>query len=209
MVQRAGYSLMTASDAFQSASNRAAALTFDDGYADNLEVAVPLLQSLGARATIYVVAGEIGRAKPSWYRPAAEHVDRLLTAAELRQLLQAGWEIGSHCCQHVRLAQLPESVQREELGRSKAMLEDLLGAPVLSLAYPYGEYSLVTERLAAESGYTHAFSTAKRGGSDSAYALKRYSLGGYGLRSVRQLLKLQWALWQRTGFRRRAGGTGK
>ncbi len=199
---------MTASDAFQNASNQAAALTFDDGYADNLEVAVPLLQSCGVRGTIYVVADEIGRAKPSWSRQAVEQVDRLLTAAELRQLHQAGWEIGSHCCQHVRLAQLPESVQREELGRSKAMLEDLLGVSVLSLAYPYGEYSPVTERLAAELGYTHAFTTAKRGGSDSAFALKRYSLGGYGLRSVRQVLKLQWALWQRTGFRRHSGGTG-
>ena len=54
----------------------------------------------------------------------------------------------------------------------------------------------LTRRLAEEVGYTHAFTTAKRGGDGTPFALDRYSLGGYGLRSLRQLLKLRWALWK-------------
>ena len=65
MLQRAGYQVLTASEAVASAHPRAAGLTFDDGYADNLEIALPLLASLGVRGTIYVVTGEIGGAKPA------------------------------------------------------------------------------------------------------------------------------------------------
>ena len=194
MLQKAGYRLLTATETFALASGHAAALTFDDGYADNLEIALPLLQSLGARGTVYVVAGEIGRSKPSWSRGAAECPDRLLTADELRQIHTAGWEIGSHCCRHVRLSKLSEPAQRDELQRSKEIIENLVGGSVTSLAYPYGVFFPVTQKLAAEVGYTHAFTTAKRGGDGTTYALKRHSLGGYGFRSLRQLLKLKLAI---------------
>jgi len=197
ILQKAGYRLLSATDAFASADPQVAALTFDDGYADNLEIALPALESLGAKGTIYVVAGEIGRAKPSWAKAAIAETDRLLTAPELVRVRAAGWEIGSHCVNHVRLAALSEAAQREELHRSKAMLEDVLNHPVTSLAYPYGDFSAVTRRVAAAAGYTHAFTTAKRGGDGTAFALERYSLGGYGFRSFRQILKLRFALLRR------------
>ena len=198
ILQKAGYRLLTATEAVASAEARVAALTFDDGYADNLEFALPVLESLGATGTIYVVAGEIGRAKPSWAKAAEPDTDRLLTGPELVQVRAAGWEIGSHCVTHVRLATLSEAAQREELHRSKAILEDVLNQPVTSLAYPYGEFSATTQRVAEEAGYRHAFTTAKRGGDGTAFALGRYSLGGYRWRSFRQILKLRFALLRRS-----------
>ncbi len=199
MLQRAGYQVLTASEAVASAHPRAAGLTFDDGYADNLEIALPLLASLGVKVkgTIYVVTGEIGGAKPTWTTKGQEQIDRLLTNAELLAVQQAGWEIGAHGQSHVRLSQLSEAAQRGELCGSKARLEDLLGRPVTSFAYPYGDYSALTRRLVEEAGYTHAFTTAKRGGDGSRFALERYSLGGYGFRSARQVVKLQLALLRR------------
>ena len=197
MLQRAGYQLLTASEVIRSAHPRMAALTFDDGYADNLEIALPLLTSLGVRGTIYVVSGEIGGARPRWTVAGQEHVDRLLTHTELLAVQKAGWEIGSHGQSHVRLSKLSEPAQRRELHDSKAQLEDLLGRPVASFAYPCGDYSAVTLRLVEEAGYTHAFATAKRGRDGSRFALKRYSLGGYGFRSVRQVAKLKFALLRR------------
>jgi peptidoglycan/xylan/chitin deacetylase (PgdA/CDA1 family) len=200
VLRAAGYALATVSNA-ASAAGKAAALTFDDGYADNLEHAVPALAAIGAVGTVYVVVSEIGRDRPSWAAGATAGTDRLLTAAELREMLAAGWEIGSHCEAHVRLPQLSPEAQREQIRASKARLEDTLSHPVRSLAYPYGAYGEIACKLAEEAGYTTAVTTAKRGGSTSPFAVSRYSLGGYRLRAARQNLKLRLAI----AARRRRG----
>jgi len=196
-----GLSLTTASAAVAQGSGRAAALTFDDGYADNLEHGVPALASEGAVGTVYVVVSQIGAADGRFGGAA-----RMLTLAELRDLQAAGWEIGSHTLSHPRLSDLDEAAQRREILESKARLEDLLGTPVGSLAYPYGLYDATTLRVAEEAGYTHAVTTAKRGGSDSPFAIPRMSLGGYGLRALKQSIKLELRLRLRL---RRKRGTGR
>lgn len=180
---------------------RAAALTFDDGYADNLEHGVPALASEGAVGTVYVVVSQIGKGDGRFAGAA-----RMLTLAELRDLQAAGWEIGSHTLTHPRLCDLDRASQRREIVDSKARLEDLIGTPVRSLAYPYGLYGETTLRLAEEAEYTHAVTTAKRGGSDSPFAIPRMSLGGYGLRALKQSLKLELRLRLRL---RRERGTGR
>lgn len=196
-IRRSGLALTTASEAMAAGAARAAALTFDDGYADNLEHGVAALAAEGAVGTVYVVVSKIGEAGgPSAATP------RMLTLAELRELRASGWEIGSHTMSHPRLSELDEAAQRRELSESKTRLEDLLGSPVRSLAYPYGLYNALTLRIAEESGYTHAVTTARRGGSDSPFAVSRLSLGGYGLRAVKQSLKLRLRLWRAGGARR-------
>lgn len=190
----AGYALRTVSQSMDESEGKAAALTFDDGYADNLQYALPALASVSAVATLYVVASEVGRDRPSWMAKAVPGADRLLTAAELVELQQAGWEIGSHCLTHARLPALRRDQQWEELRGSKARLEDMLGRPVVSLAYPYGEYSELTCELVEEAGYRNAVTTAKRGGGASPFTIVRQSMGGYGMRAAKQLLKLKLAV---------------
>ncbi len=192
-----GLSLAGVSDAVAMGHGVAAALTFDDGFADNLEHGVPALAAEGAVGTVYVVVSMIGRTPEA----GAGH-SRMLDVAELRSLVSVGWEIGSHTLSHPRLSELPESRQRTELCESRRRLEDLLGTKVRSLAYPYGVHSADTVRIAEEAGYETAVTTAKRGGGTGPFDIPRLSLGGYGARALKQELKLRWHLRGRRPFLR-------
>lgn len=123
---------------------RTALITFDDGYVDNL-AACEELQRRGQHATWFIVSGSIG-ISPTWPsdgRPTG----RLLAKDDLRQMQSVGMEIGSHTTSHVRLPALDDTALRRELIDSKAALEDVLGRPVSSFAYPYGAWD---ERCADE-----------------------------------------------------------
>jgi peptidoglycan/xylan/chitin deacetylase (PgdA/CDA1 family) len=71
-------------------------------------------------------------------------------------MARAGIEFGSHTLTHPRLPSVPRDRARKEISVSKARIEDLLGAQVLSFAYPYAEYSEQTKELVAEAGYRYA-----------------------------------------------------
>jgi peptidoglycan/xylan/chitin deacetylase (PgdA/CDA1 family) len=117
---------------------RPVVLTFDDGFGNVLEHAAPVLQDVGFRATVFAVAGYCG-AKNDWpSQPAAIPRLPLLSWSGLRELGQAGCEIGAHGVTHAPLTQLgPPDARREILG-SQAALQDGLGQAVTVFAYPYG-----------------------------------------------------------------------
>src|SRR5574338_230076 len=109
-----GYSTPTVGELMRAPSRqgRAAVITFDDGYVDNL-AACEELEKRGMRATWFIVAGSLGN-PPGWSadgRPC----DRLLSAAELRQMQSAGMEIGSHSMSHVRLPTLDDNRLMKDL----------------------------------------------------------------------------------------------
>lgn len=135
---------------------RTAVITFDDGYADNL-AACEELQKRGMRATWFIVSGSVGQT-PRWPddgRPEG----RLLNADELREMQDSGMEIGSHSASHPRLTRLDDAQLRQELVRSKAVLEDLLGNPVGSFAYPYGDWDARCAEAVQQAGYAAACTT--------------------------------------------------
>jgi peptidoglycan/xylan/chitin deacetylase (PgdA/CDA1 family) len=85
---------------------------------------------------------------------------RLLTLSEIRQLLAAGMEIGSHTISHPKLSQLPEESSWREIAESRCDLEKALGVPVWSIAYPFGGTDAVSTRelqMAERAGYDCAF----------------------------------------------------
>lgn len=132
---------------------RTAVITFDDGYVDNLD-ACEELQKRGMRATWFVVTGSIGES-PKW--PAdGRPQGRLLNADELRAMQASGMEIGSHTVNHVRLPQADDAQLTSELAISKAALEDLLGKPVASFAYPYGAWDARSADAVKKAGYSAA-----------------------------------------------------
>lgn len=141
---------------------REVVITFDDGYADN-EIACEELQRRGMRATWFVVAGALGQSPP-WSDPG-RGPSRLLAADALRNMAQAGMEIGSHGVSHVALPALDDQTLHRELQTSKAILEDASGMAVTSLAFPYGRYDERCIQAARLAGYDAACTTR------SGYAL--------------------------------------
>jgi peptidoglycan/xylan/chitin deacetylase (PgdA/CDA1 family) len=112
-----------------------ALLTFDDGYQDFLSIA-PLLEELNVKATVFVPAGWVGR-ENTWDRAAFTR-RKHLNWAELGEIIAAGHELGGHALDHYRLTLLPAKEAAHEVIESKAMLEDRLGQPVRTIAYPFG-----------------------------------------------------------------------
>lgn len=137
-------------------TGRTAVITFDDGYIDNL-AACEELQKRGMRASWFIVTGSIGQ-PPLWPadgRPSG----RLLNAAELHEMQACGMEIGSHTVNHIRLTEADDTRLAQELSDSKATLEDLLGNPVGSFAYPYGAWDARCAAAVKQAGYSAACTT--------------------------------------------------
>ncbi len=132
-------------------------LTFDDGYADFIEEALPMLTEHGFPATVFVTTG--------WSDDAGVYAagtppDRMLSWAQLAELSAAGVEIGAHSHSHAQLDQISERRLRAELADPKHLLEDRLGHAISSLAYPYGYSSKRVREASREVGYLQAAAVA-------------------------------------------------
>jgi peptidoglycan/xylan/chitin deacetylase (PgdA/CDA1 family) len=225
--------------------NRAVAITFDDGYIDNLERAKPLLERFGIPATVFITGGTSGKNREFWwdelYRallrpgtlpsslslsidgnsrhwdlgaavvysnedyqrdcahdrefgdrvkfyysvwewlrplsreqrramldeilawsgslPNADPIHRFLDSEGIRTLSRGGLvEIGGHTMTHEMLPAHPVPFQRNEIMENKIYLEELLGYPVASFSYPFGEYAPETVSLVREAGFSCACS---------------------------------------------------
>ncbi len=131
-----------------------ACVTFDDGYADNFEHALPVLEQCGIKATFFVVSGFLGKTCPTFAGPIP-----MMEAGQVRELAAMGHEIGSHTVSHRLLAALPHRTATMEMELSKKTLEDMLGEEVSSLAYPKGSYDRGMEETAERLGYRTAATT--------------------------------------------------
>ena len=141
----------------------AIALTFDDGYRDNLTVALPLLEKFGLPMTLFVVAGFMGS-------------DGYLSEAELSEISKHPLiTIGSHGLWHRHFNRITLDEARFELTESKRLLEDTIGKPVDLIAWPYGECSAEVERLAAECDYRAGWAVWQ--GTNGPFSRWRVPLG--------------------------------
>jgi peptidoglycan/xylan/chitin deacetylase (PgdA/CDA1 family) len=153
---------------------RPVVITFDDGYADFHEQALPVLDKLGFPATVFVTTGWLADAGPE---AAGDPLDRTLSWSQVREAAALGVEIGGHSHSHPQLDQLPGVALHDELARSKCLLEDRLDRPVTTMAYPYGYSSARVRRAAARVGYTSACAVANRLPRDEhALALPRLTV---------------------------------
>lgn len=132
---------------------RAIALTFDDGFADFHERALPLLHQYGCTATLFVTTGWIADAGR---RAAGHRPGRMLAWSQIAEAAANGIEIGAHSHAHPQLDQLGRTRLQAELSVSKKLLEDALGTTVPGLAYPFGYSSLAVRRAAKDAGYAYA-----------------------------------------------------
>lgn len=119
------------------------AISFDDGYLDNLEVAASILCELELPFTVFVTSEFVRRGKPGFMSPSA-----LRTLAGL-----PGARIGAHGANHVALTHCDDTSLRNELETSRSYLEDVLGREVRALAYPFGAADRRVRDAALAAGY--------------------------------------------------------
>lgn len=175
-LKAAGFSTPRYEEAATGGANpqRHVFLTFDDGFLDVFEYALPVLQAHGFRAILFLVSDLIGKTN-EWQQRAGDIVEPLMDEAQVREWIAAGQEIGAHTCTHPRLAQLKTDQAREEITASGKKLEDLFGVRIEHFSYPYGSWNEPVRDLVAEAGYRSACIT--KGGINvnhgSPFELKR------------------------------------
>ena len=169
-----GYELVTFGDLANHVAGGSgdgkAALTFDDGFADNLHTLAPLLGRVAAPATVFVVSDWLGKPHPTapW--------TTILTADDVRALHSQGIEIGAHTATHPDLSKLLYADALRELASSKQALEQLLQAPVDVAAYPYGTASADTRAAACDAGFRAACRTLGAGTWADPFDLPRQAM---------------------------------
>lgn len=148
-------------------------LTFDDGYADFVDNAVPLLHRYGFTATVYVLPGRLGGTN-EWDSPGPSKP--LLTADGIRRAAAEGMEVGSHGLRHTDLTEADDALLREETRGSREALSEIVGGEVAGFCYPYGT---VDERVMAavrDAGYRYAVGISP-GPLTGLFALPRVHVG--------------------------------
>jgi peptidoglycan/xylan/chitin deacetylase (PgdA/CDA1 family) len=126
-------------------------LTFDDGCRSFYIHALPLLETLRFKVTVFPVAGYLGMSSSWDVMPSFPH----LTKSQIAEISALGHEIGSHGCTHSNLAYLDMVDCIQELRDSKKILEDITGKPVTSISFPYGDWNMRVWEYAQNLGYTH------------------------------------------------------
>lgn len=126
-------------------------VTFDDGYRDFAEHAVPVLEALGIPATVFVVTEVAeGAARLYWY----DDPPPTLGWDELGELAQSElFSVGAHSRTHPALERVSDARAWQEISGSRADLEDRLGVPVETFAYPGGRHGEREINMVREAGY--------------------------------------------------------
>lgn len=142
-------------------------ITFDDGHLNNYTAAFPIMQKYGFTGVLYIVANYMG-------------ADQYMNADQIKEMANAGWEVGSHSISHSDLTSLEPYRQRYEVVESRTLLEEALGVPVLTIAYPFGVSDSSVIDYAHFAGYIGGMSlgfTYDQGVSN-LYTLQRRDIKG-------------------------------
>lgn len=171
-------------------TGKVVAITFDDGYLDTLEQALPILNTFGFSATCYFVSGRLGGFN-DWDAAALNVNKQLMTKEQMLAWHAAGMEVGAHSRTHPRLTRCSDAQLAEELAGSKVDLEALTGASVTQFCYPYGDLDNRVAEAARKAGFSAA-TTVQRGRAqpgDDVMLLRRILVSGSNT-LIHLLLKL-------------------
>ena len=178
---------------------KAVCLTFDDGYTSFLEHVLPILKDRNLPATLFVITDYVGQAN-DWDVTFGVNRRRHLDWAQIRQIMAAGIEIGSHSTTHRDLTRLARSQLISELGESRKVLENNLSVKITSLALPFGAVNEEVFTCARSLGYREICGGPPKMSGYFAGVLPRLAV--YKTDGVRALKrKMEVSLWERSRLR--------
>lgn len=139
-------------------------LTFDDGYVDFMQTALPTLERFGFSGTVYVV-GTLPE-ETNWehqYGPGYSMPRmRLLGADGVREVAARGMEVGAHSMSHAKLSGLEAKLLEEEVCGSRRALSELLGEEVQGFCYPYGSVDGAATLAVRRAGFAYGCAISER-----------------------------------------------
>jgi peptidoglycan/xylan/chitin deacetylase (PgdA/CDA1 family) len=188
-------------------------ITFDDGFRDAAVFAGRVMAEHGFSATFFLVAGLMG-ATSTWLQRERGLSLPIMSWDNARALGRAGHRCESHSVTHPRLAELAPDACRDELTRSRDIIEAALGHPVRYAAYPFGSESPAVRAIARDCGYDAACGVAigLSTADDDPLALRRVPvLGTDSLVDFMSRLTTAYAVGDRLRAlaRRMAGGNAR
>ena len=158
----------------ETAGRPSVQLTFDDGYASDVEAALPALAERGLTATFFPLAGMLGQ--PGY-----------LNTDGVRALSAAGMTVGSHGMRHRSWRGLDAGAEHEELTVARSLIAAAAQTPVTTAACPFGSYDRRVLGTLRRHGYAQVFTSDRRRARAGAWLQPRYSIKrGDTLDSVRE-----------------------
>jgi len=122
-------------------------LSFDDGYMDFYTDVFPILKKEKVKAITYIVPNFLNRAN-------------YMSTFQIKEIARSPFiEIGAHTMNHIWLKDIKKETAQYEIVQSRKILQEMLGAPINSFAYPYGALDRQTMNIVKDAGYTNAVST--------------------------------------------------
>ena len=156
-------------------------LTFDDGYTDNYTNAFRILKQYNFPATFFIISQFVEENRWGY-----------VSWAQLDEMAKHGMEIGSHTRTHPDLYKRTLAFQTNQIAGSKQMLEERLGTPVVSFAYPSGKYDATTKSVLRSAGYLGAVTEIQgtRQSSEKLFELQRVRIrGSYSVMDYERWIK--------------------
>jgi peptidoglycan/xylan/chitin deacetylase (PgdA/CDA1 family) len=190
-------------------------ITFDDGLADFLDNALPMLSSYGHASTMFVTTGV------TWHtRPRTLGGRTTLSWSQVAALPNSGVEVGAHSHDHLQLDLLPAPRVASQLRVCKDKLEQNLQREVTSFAYPHGYNRAVTRLLVQRAGFSSACAVKNQLShrddhqwalarimltADQSVPFLRHALNDAGLPLARKREDIQTTVWRATRLLRTRG----
>ncbi len=156
-------------------------ITFDDGDISVYTTAFPILQKYGLTGVVYIVGNYMG-------------TEGYMTAEQIKELVDAGWEVGSHSRSHRDLRQLQPEIQRVEIVDARKELQKATGASVDTFAYPFGFMGNTAGSYVHAAGYIAAMGlgfTSDQGKGNLFWLQRRDVKGEYDIKQFADFLPWQ------------------
>jgi peptidoglycan/xylan/chitin deacetylase (PgdA/CDA1 family) len=156
-LSEAGYNVVSLDSLVNSlagekpSSPKTVALTFDDGFQNFYTTAFPVLEQYDFKATVFLVTDCCGKYNDWADNPPSLPRSKMLDWSEIKELNKYGIEFGSHTRTHPDLTQVSIAQAMGEMIESKAIIEDFLGCPVTTFAYPYGKFNQPVKQTATRT----------------------------------------------------------